>query len=91
MSLEGAWVFGIEHGGDVYNCIVDHERVKIEAPSGLVVRAKWETGKLVELFGSDGDIEDEELPEDVIAEAELRMGAIEAVWSRWEVACDTRR
>ncbi len=76
MSLEGSWCFEVTHKDAVYMCSVDDERVRIESPSGMITRAKW-TGKQLDDWTSDeGDIPDEELPQEVCEEVESQMRAM---------------
>ena len=78
MSLEGSWDFEVKHGGAVYKCRVRDERIDIEAPSGLAMDAKWDADRkeLVDWCGTEGDIPDEEIPQDVLTEAEEYMRAV---------------
>jgi hypothetical protein len=76
VSLLGSWDFEVKHGDAVYRCFVDDARVRIEAESGLVMRAKWTLDGLDDWDGDEGSIPDEEIPADVQVAVELEMRAM---------------
>ncbi len=76
MSLRGSWDFAVTHGGTVYRCHVDDDRIDITAPSGASIEAIWVVDKLDHFTGYEGDTPDEQIPDEVVDEAEDQMCAM---------------
>jgi len=76
VSLDGSWSFTVTHGGTVYRCAVNDTRIEITAPSGMTMDAKWTGSRLGAWSGFEGDIQDEQIPDTVIGEAEAQVAAM---------------